>query len=128
MKAKQTTILMYGHDEHLLETRQWVLQSRGYRVLTMLDPSAFASIPLVPSIPLLLLCHSLSPQECNVATALASTRWPEIQSLVLDADGGRAPSGLLGQLLHTMDGPAKLISLVNRIVGNGVPVTGPARP
>jgi hypothetical protein len=127
MKAKQTTILMYGHDEHLLETRQWVLQSRGYRVLTVLDPSAFASIPLVPSIPLLLLCHSLSRKECDVATTLAFARWPEIKSLVLDADGTRAPSGLLGQLLHTMDGPAKLISIVNGIVGSGVSVAGPTR-
>ena len=39
------------------------------------------------------------------------------QSLVLDFDGSRMPDGLLGQLLHTMDGPAKLISAVNQIIG-----------
>jgi hypothetical protein len=128
MKAKHTTILMYGRDEHLLETRKWVLQSRGYRVLTMLDPSALAAIPLNPSIPLLLLCDSLSTQECEVAAALASARWPEIHCLVLDVEVGRAPAGLLGQLLHTMDGPAKLISIVSRIVGTGVPVAGAPRP
>ena len=120
MKAKQPSILMYGHDEHLLETRQWVLQSRGYRVVTMLHPSGFAAIPLIPPIKLLLLCHSLSPEECDAAIAIASARWAGVRSLILDPDGTRAPSGLLGQLLHTMEGPAKLISVVSQIVGSGV--------
>jgi hypothetical protein len=126
MKAKQPSILMYGHDEHLLETRQWVLESRGYRVVTMVHPSGFKVIPLMPPIRLLLLCHSLSPGECDAAIALASARWGGIKSLVLDADGTRAPSGILGQLLHTMEGPAKLISAVSKIVGRGLETTGSA--
>lgn len=117
MKAKQTSILMYGRDERLLETRQWVLQSRGYRVVTIVYPSDFAAIPLTPPIKLLLLCHSLSPEECDNAIALASARWDGIQSLALVADSTRAPSGILGQLLHTMEGPEKLISVVGELVG-----------
>ncbi len=117
MKSNQTSILMYGHDEHLLATRKWVLQSRGYRVLTIERPSAIASIPELPAIKLLVLCHSLSPEESAAALALATSRWPDIQSLALVADVTRAPSGILGQLLHTMDGPAKLLSLVGELVG-----------
>jgi hypothetical protein len=124
MKANKISIVMYGHDERLLATRQWVLQSRGYRVLTVAHPSKIASIPQNLSAKLIILCHSLSPQECDCAVALATARWPEIQSLVLDFDGSRMPDGLLGQLLHTMDGPAKLISAVNQIIGNGTQATG----
>jgi hypothetical protein len=77
---------------------------------------------------LLILCHSLSTDECNVAVALATARWPEIQSLVLDFDGSRMPDGLLGQLLHTMDGPAKLISIVSQIIGGGTEAAGSPSP
>jgi hypothetical protein len=128
MKANKTSSVMCGHDQHLLATRQWVLQSRGYRVLTVAHPSKFASIPQNPPIKLLILCHSLSPEECDGATALATARWPEIQSLVLDSDGTRIPAGLLGQLLHTLEGPAKLISVVSQIVGNGRQATESPRP
>jgi hypothetical protein len=73
---------------------------------------------------LLILCHSLSPEECERAAALAIARWPDIQCLTLDFDGSRMPDGLLGQLLHTMDGPAKLISVVNQVIGSGRQATG----
>ena len=116
MKLNQTSILMYGHDQHLLATRQWVLQSRGYRVLTVEHLSAIGSIPQTPPVKLLLLCHSVTQREGDAAIALATARWPEIQRLALVADSGRAPAGILGQLLHTMDGPAKLISMVGELL------------
>jgi hypothetical protein len=128
MKANQTSILMYGHDEHLLVTRQWVLQSRGYRVLTRLDLAGFANIPVDPPIRLLLLCHTLSPEDCDEAIEVASARWPEIRSVALQGGVGRAPSGLLGQLLHTMDGPAKLIAVVSEMLGNEANASAPTRP
>lgn len=118
MKTNQNSILLFGHDEHLLMTRQWVLQSRGYRVLTISDLSQLSLIPGDPQVKLLVLCHSLSQAESAIATARATDRWPEIQTLELSAEGGRVPTGILGQLLHTMDGPAKLVSMVDNLVGH----------
>ena len=109
---------MLGHDEHLLATRQWVLQTRGYRVITAINGSILHSLPLTPPVQLLVLCHTLSPAECADAAALASIRWPEAKSLTLAAEPGRAPSGILGQLLHTMDGPGKLLTMVTELVGS----------
>jgi hypothetical protein len=128
MKANKVSIVLYGHDERLLATRQWVLQSRGYRVLTVAHPAKIASIAQDLPVKLLILCHSLTPAECDYAVALATARWPEIQSLVLDFDGSRMPAGLLGQLLHTMDGPAKLIFAVSQIIGNGTQASGTLGP
>ena len=118
MKMNQSSILLFGHDEYLLATRQWVLQSRGYRVLTTTNLARIDTIAAMPPIKLLVLCHSLSPAEIAEATARAAARWPEIQLLELMADGGRVPAGILGQLLHTMDGPAKLVSMVENLVGH----------
>ena len=123
--ANAVSILIYGHDEQLLETRQWVLQSRGSRILTITHPSGVMSIPRTPPIKLLLLCHSLSAEEGKAAIALGESRWPGIQILALEANVYRAPAGLLGQLLHTVDGPAKLISMVDELVGSG---SASARP
>jgi hypothetical protein len=117
VKANAISILMYGHDERLLETRQWVLQSRGYRILTITRLAGFTSIPRIPPIKLVLLCHSLSVEEAEAAMALGDSRWPGVHILALGAKMLSAPSGLLGQLLHTMDGPAKLVSMVDELVG-----------
>jgi hypothetical protein len=117
MKTNQSSILIFGHDGHLLATRQWVLQTRGYRVLTIENSSTIQTIPQTPPVKLLVLCHSLSPAESATAVAMATSRWPEIQTLALVAESARAPAGILGQLLHTMEGPAKLISLVGQLVG-----------
>ena len=118
MNSNPISILIYGRIPSLLETRQWVLQSRGYRVLAITSLSAFRSVP-PPSPALLILCHSLSSKEREAATALATSRWPTIKHLVLTADNSRNPSGILGQLLHTMGGPTNLLSMVGEIVGHG---------
>jgi hypothetical protein len=126
MKSVPTLILLYGHDETLLETRQWVLQSRGYRVVTTLHRAGIESIPQFPAVKLLLLCHSLTPLDRQAAIAVAASRWPEVQSVVLHAENTRTPTGILGQLLHTMDGPSGLVSLVERLVGSNTTRTGTA--
>lgn len=128
MKDNQTSILLFGRDEHLLVTRQWVLQSRGYRVLTIGHLSEIASIPKVPPIQVLLLCHSLLPGEGAAAIAIATSRWPEIQSLALVAETSRAPAGILGQLLHTMDGPGRLISIVGDLIAHSASVADSTPP
>ncbi|GAC1416302.1 MAG: hypothetical protein NVSMB62_05770 [Acidobacteriaceae bacterium] len=109
-------ILMFGHNPNLLETRQWVLQSRGYRVVTAEALSAFESIPRSRTVSLVLLCHSLSPEERDGAIAISRSRWPGCLHLALEADHGRAPTGILGQLLHTQDGPGQLITKVGDLL------------
>ena|SRR5438067_1039952 len=125
MRKNQSPIVMLGHDEHLLATRQWVLQTRGYRVITSNDASILQSLPLMPPVQLLVLCHTLSAAERADAGAAARIRWPGVKSLMLTAEPSRAPSGILGQLLHTMDGPARLLSMVTELVGSSTELQRP---
>jgi hypothetical protein len=118
MKTSPISILLYGKDTHLLETRKWVLQSRGYRVTATLLLSDINLLPLAPPFALIILCHSLTTQEGQAAIALASSRWPAIKNLVMLVDKSRSPTGLLGQLLHTMGGPTNLLSQVSTLVGS----------
>jgi hypothetical protein len=128
MKKSQSSILIVGHDEHLLATRQWVLQTRGYQVLTVHEPATIQKVKLSAPVRLVVLCHTLCDTERELAIAAAETRWPGVKTLTLVAESGRTPSGILGQLLHTMDGPAKLLSMVTEAVGSSADIHGVHHP
>src|ERR1700688_2914389 len=117
MRATQISIVMFGHNAHLLETRRWVLQSLGYRVHTIRRSAELDTLPLAPPVSLLVLCHTLSPKECGDAVTRASSRWPEIKKLVLLRDSSKKPSDLLGKVQHTLDIPARLLNTVTELVG-----------
>lgn len=112
MRHEPTAVLIFGHDKSLLETRQWVLQTRGYKVIVVQDLNGIELLPSTRRVDLLLLCHSVPAPEREAAIAKVSRRWPGVRHLALTASQGRLPNGILGQLLHTMDGPDKLVSLV----------------
>ena len=117
MRKNQSSILIVGTDEHLNATRQWVLQTRGYQVVAVARPELIQRVAKEAPVRLVVLCHSLTEQECRRAADSAARRWPGVKHLVLTAESQRMPTGLLGQLLHTMDGPAKLLSMVSDLVG-----------
>lgn len=127
MKKNQSSILIVGHDDHLLATRQWVLQSRGYKVFTMEDAGLIEKVPASAPVRLVVLCHTLSEAERAAAARISTERWPGVKILTLVAESGRTPSGILGQLLHTMDGPDKLLSMVNEAVGTSAEVAARGR-
>jgi hypothetical protein len=117
MNASQISILMYGRDAHLLETSQWALRSRGYRVLTATTLAEFDSIPHTPPINLLVLGHTLTPGECGAAAAHAATRWPAVKKLTLTHDNSSTSGGVLGRVRHTLDVSSGLLARVSELVG-----------
>lgn len=118
MKSHHISVLMYGHDAHLLESRKWVLESRGYRVHTIQRLTELNHIPASHPVSLIVLCHTLTFDESDEAVTRASGRWPGLKRLHLVADNSRYPSQVLGQVMHTLDGPARLIRMVTELVGH----------
>jgi hypothetical protein len=117
MNATQISIVLFGHDARLLETRKWALHSLGYRVLTAMHLAELDRIPKTPPIDLLVLCHTLSAKECAHAVARASSRWPAIKKLALVRDASKRASQVLDQVLQTLDVPARLLTKVSELVG-----------
>ena len=117
MKAAQISVVMYGHDAHLLETRKWVLEGLGYRVFAITHLAELDRIPIAPPIALLVLCHTLSPKDAANAVAQASLRWPGVKKLALLRENSKAPSRLPGRARQTLDGPTRLMSMVTELVG-----------
>ncbi len=74
-------ILLYGNDDYLLETRQLVLERVGF-IRTVSSFLALHEIISTRNIDILILCHSLSREECEHALAVAHVHAPGNQ------DGG----------------------------------------
>ena len=115
MNATPISILMYGHDAHLLETSQWALRSRGYRVLTMTDLSEIKGIPTTPAVDLLVLGNTLTQKESAEVFAQAAARWPRIKRLALGHEYNRAD--IFNSRLLSKEIPVRLIATVSDMVG-----------
>jgi hypothetical protein len=117
MHSSQTSIVICGRDSLLLDTRKWVLERAGTRVFTATDLSDFGRIPSDVSIDLVILCHSLTKEQCSRALALAGTYWPQAQSLVLISGQSGCYTGATKQVADAAQGPANLLHTVTELLG-----------
>lgn len=119
MKSNQISVLIYGHDARLLESRKWVLQGCGYRALSVRSVGALNQVPLTPPIHLLVLCYTLSPKECESAIAHAKLRWPNVKELALVRhNAARDVASVLGDVHKALDAPDPMVSMVGQLVGH----------
>jgi len=111
------SVLVYGRDAQLLETRRWVLEHAGMKVTTTTDLGQMESILVNEAIDLFILCHTLSPEEGDLCLMKVHTLRPTIKKLVLTAN---TPLGSLGPRepqISAFDGPKTLLSQVERLLG-----------
>jgi hypothetical protein len=72
------SILVYGRDTCLLQTRGLVLQQAGYRVAVVQD---WFETHAHKTIDLVILCHSLTAQQRREALVAPSDQWPTAKKL-----------------------------------------------
>ncbi len=116
MMDSPPSILIYGRDHDLLETRRLVLQKAGFQAWTVTNLADVEKITITQPSDLLILCHSLSREECQYALAMSHLRQPGMKNLVM---AGTTPVCKLGQddeLVSSFDGPRALIATVNRLL------------
>ncbi len=108
------TILLFGYDRHLLNSRAWLLVRVGHNVLIATNLNQLKLVR--ENVDLLILCHTLSPDDRMKAIALLSFRWPNAKRMQLglhlleeadDVDEGSFP---------TLEGPAKLLHGVDHLL------------
>jgi hypothetical protein len=113
----RVSIFLYGRDTQLLETRRWVLERSGARVWSSTEIIGLLQVAGDQQIDLFILCHSLSPEECDNALALAHTRWPQAESLILLAGYCGCHTGASDHVVDTGRGPAYLLETVSKLMG-----------
>jgi len=110
------SVLVFGRDYQLVHTRSLILQRAGYNVCTASTLDEITGLLPQPAIDVMLLCHSLSTEECNKALEVTHERWPQIQTIALiSGSSGCAPDSA-DAIMNATDGPAKLITEVSKHV------------
>ena len=111
----QPSILVYGRDPSLLDTRRWVLEKAGYRVLSAQTLAEAERIASTEPISLLVLCHSLTTQDCQDALAAANMLQPEMRRLLISANTPVCSHEHKDFVLRAFDGPSALIAAVQEL-------------
>ena len=106
------SILLFGRDSILLQTRKWLLERCGYEVRTAEDIGQLKRIAEEGTVDLLLLCHSLLVEEAEEAIAAVSARQPQAKILLMLISGSRGTERLQVATVETHEGPAGLLSTV----------------
>jgi len=111
--TRAATILIYGRVPLLLDTRRMVLETAGFCVLTASDIDRVEHAIEYEDIGLVILCHSLSVEETNVALAAVSALKPELPVLMLDTNSIHSPSRSNIDIHGSRNGPRDLIKVAS---------------
>ncbi len=113
---KPVSILFYGRNERLLETRSWMLGNAGYRVSTAMELVEFERILQSGPISLSIVCHTLSAEQQRAALTIAKVLRPTVKTLLLITPHLPMPEEDADELLSISEGPGALVASVNRIL------------
>ena len=114
--ATPSTILVYGRDPLLLETRSWVLEEAGFHVVTSLDLTDAEHKLAGSSVSLMLLCHTLSSRQRNDALNAATRINPSAHRLLLTASTTIPIDAPCEPVLSALEGPRALIAAVRKVL------------
>jgi hypothetical protein len=123
--GEKSLLLIYGNDLVLLQTRQWVLErERGNFEVVLAETAAeVASILASRTVTLLILCHSLSLEDCRTALAVLEALSAQTQRLLLQGSFSQALALYRHEVLDPFEGPVALIRAAKLLAGSQV--TGP---
>lgn len=111
----QSTILVYGNDVALLESRAKVLERTGMIVLRLSQKTALEGALLSEPMALLVLCHTLAADEHERALQLATSIRPAMKRLLMTTPKTDKPRQQ-ADLISSSAGPQALVELVNSLL------------
>ena len=122
-RRNQDIILCYGHDEALLGTQQQVLEEMGIPISFATTLPSFHDRICTGQPALIVLCHTLSAEECAREVSFATEHSPASKLLIMySKTGGYLYSKPEQYHLHnehaeffSVDGPALMATLKNLI-------------
>ena len=110
------SVLLFGHDPRLLQTRSWVFQRNGCAAHTVTSEQEFRTEFLQHHPHVLLLCQTLSARECEAAASFAEEHGPNTRCILLYT---RETGWSLDRehiLLNSNEGPRHLVDTVRRVL------------
>jgi DNA-binding NtrC family response regulator len=87
------SILIYGYDHTLLETRGWVFERNGFDVGTASQITQAEQTLHSREIDLFLICHTIPSQERSSAVAAIHTIRPNVKVMLVTTAAHPEPEG-----------------------------------
>jgi DNA-binding NtrC family response regulator len=112
---EQASVLIYGRDPSLLESRRQILRHGGYRVVAISQMTEFGQLQAT-EFQVLVLCHTPSPEDQQEAIAVSHKANPALRTLIMTAYTPEFLPGAMTSFLSPFDGPKELIFQVRRAV------------
>jgi len=110
------SVLVFGRDDQLVYTRSLILERAGFRVHTASSIPDLQQLLSEPAMDVMVLCHSLSHQDCDEALLLAHEHWPDIQTIALVTGSSDCGSTFTDSMMQASEGPARLIDTVRNLL------------
>jgi DNA-binding response OmpR family regulator len=107
------SILLYGKDETLLVTRRLILEKEGYRVFTTVEFGEAIQLTMTQRLDVVILCQTLSIEECQGVVATAREIAPSLKTIILDHRGAVAPIKPREEHLEVLSGPKAFLAAVD---------------
>lgn len=105
-------ILIFGHDEMLVETRRLVLIGAGFQVWTATEATAAIRILVARPVDISVLCRTLSITEREAVLRTAHTLRPKMKNLILAVDAYDESSDERDTFFTSFLDPRGLIALI----------------
>jgi DNA-binding NtrC family response regulator len=115
-------ILIFGRDPRLLETRAWLLIRTGAVVLSATSLTEVEKTVAIRKISLLVICHSVAPEDCETVLAAVNELQPCMKKLLMTADTPLLSLGQAERTQSAFEGPAALLQTVQTML-QSIPVS-----
>jgi len=116
MSRPTPPIVIFGRDPALLESRRWVIEHAGFKVLTISKVAEAERLIQAENPELVILCHSLSAELCLEMVAFVHNTRPQIRILIMSAGTETCAPGDRDEAISSFEGPRSLIAAVKRLV------------
>jgi DNA-binding NtrC family response regulator len=112
---EQASVLIYGRDPSLLESRRKILRHGGYRVVAISQMTELTQLQAT-EFQVFVLCHTLTPEDQQEALAVSHEANPELRAIIMTAYAPEFLPGPMASFLSPFDGPKELIHQVRKAV------------
>ena len=116
------SILLYGREPNLLQSRRWVFEVGGFQVSSAKNLDEARQIASRQPFDLLVLCHTLSQGECRDARAWARTL-PDMKRLMLVARRASGAELANEAVVGQFAGPRELVAVAHRVLASRMAAT-----
>ena len=117
----QHQVLIYGHDQILLRTRELILRGAGFDVCVTDAPDQARAILAIHPVDLLIFCHSVDDTERAKVLAIANASPKRPSTLLLSAGAAGSAYSENNAVFSTLDGPQSFLVTVCRLTHEPAP-------